>query len=67
MNAGALAIQGKKLNGERIANLGKMSECPALRFIYSHDRSAYSAARENVNQFWEYINRSQTYECGNGD
>jgi hypothetical protein len=26
MNAGASAIQGKKLSGERIANLGKMSE-----------------------------------------
>ncbi len=30
MNAWASAIQGKKLSGERIANLGKMSECPAL-------------------------------------
>ncbi len=30
MNAGASAIQGKKLSGERIANLEKMSECPAL-------------------------------------
>jgi hypothetical protein len=26
MNAGASAIQGKKLSGERIANLEKMSE-----------------------------------------
>ena len=30
LNAWALAIQGKKLSGERIANLEKMSECPAL-------------------------------------
>jgi len=30
LNAWASAIQGKKLSGERIANLGKMSECPAL-------------------------------------
>ncbi len=30
MNAWASAIQGKKLSGERIANLEKMSECPAL-------------------------------------
>ena len=29
LNAWASAIQGKK-SGERIANLGKMSECPAL-------------------------------------
>jgi hypothetical protein len=30
MNAGASAIHGKKLSGERIANFEKMSECPAL-------------------------------------
>ncbi len=30
MNAWASAIQGKKLSGERIVNLEKMSECPAL-------------------------------------
>jgi hypothetical protein len=28
-------IQGKKLSGERIANLEKMSECPALPFSSS--------------------------------
>ncbi len=33
MNAGASAIQGKKLSGERIANLKKMSECPALSIL----------------------------------
>jgi hypothetical protein len=32
MNAGASAIQGKKLSEERIANLEKMSECPAQSF-----------------------------------
>ncbi len=38
MNAWASAIQGKKLNGERIANLEKMSECPASdnTEIFSH-------------------------------
>jgi hypothetical protein len=35
--------------------------------IYSHNRSAYSAAGKNVNRSWEYINRSQTHECGNWD
>jgi hypothetical protein len=31
MNAWASAIQSKNLSGEQIANLEKMSECPALR------------------------------------
>jgi hypothetical protein len=36
------------------------------RFIYSRDRSAYSATENMcVDQSWEYINRSQTHECGN--
>ncbi len=35
--------------------------------IYSHDRSADSAAGKNVDRSWEYINRSQTHECGNWD
>jgi hypothetical protein len=34
-------------------------------FLYSHDRSAYSAAVKYVDRFWEYLNRSQTHECGN--
>jgi hypothetical protein len=38
-----------------------------LWFIYSHDRSAYSSAGKYVDWSWEYINRSQTHECGNGD
>ncbi len=29
------------------------------RFIYSQDRSAYSAAGKYVDRFWEYINRSR--------
>jgi hypothetical protein len=41
--------------------------CACERFIYSQDRSAYSAAGKYVDRFWEYINRSQTYECGNRD
>ncbi len=39
--------------------------CVCERFIYSHNRSAYSAAGKYVDQSWEYINRSQTHECGN--
>ncbi len=38
--------------------------CVCERFIYSHDRSASSAAG---NMSWEYINRSQTHECENWD
>ena len=38
-----------------------------LWFIYSHDRSAYSSAGKYVDWSWEYINRSQTHECGNWD
>ncbi len=41
--------------------------CVCVRFIYSHDRSAYSAAGKYVNWSWDYINRSQTRECGNWD
>ncbi len=37
------------------------------RFINFQDRSAYSAAGKCVDQSWEYINRSQTHECGNWD
>ncbi len=37
------------------------------RFIYSHNRSGYSAAGKYVDQSWEYIKRSQTHECGNWD
>jgi hypothetical protein len=41
--------------------------CVCERFIYSQDRSAYSAAGKNVDPSWEYINRSQTQECGKWD
>ncbi len=41
--------------------------CVCERFIYSHDRSAYSAARKYVDRSWEYIDRSQTHKCGNWD
>jgi hypothetical protein len=41
--------------------------CVCERFIYSHHRSAYSAAGKYVNRSWEYINRSHTHECGNRD
>ncbi len=37
------------------------------RFIHFLDRSDYSAAGKYVDRFWEYINRSQTHECGNWD
>ena len=36
-------------------------------FIYFQDRSTYSAAGKYVDQSWEYINCSQTPECGNWD
>ncbi len=35
--------------------------------IYIFPRSAYSAAGKYVGRSWEYINRSQTHECGNWD
>ncbi len=41
-----------------------LHSCFCDRFIYSHDRSAYSAAGDRS---WEYINRSQKYECGSWD
>jgi hypothetical protein len=34
-------------------------------FPGSEDRSAYSATGKYVDRSWEYINRSQTHECGN--
>ncbi len=37
------------------------------RFIYFQDQSTYFAAWKYVDQSWEYINRSQTHECGNWD
>jgi hypothetical protein len=39
----------------------------AIYTVYSQDRSAYSAAGRYVDRSWEYINRSQTHEGGNGD
>jgi hypothetical protein len=36
-------------------------------YVYSHNRSAYSAAGKYADRSWEYINRSQTHECGNWD
>jgi len=41
--------------------------CVCERFIYSHDRPAYSAAGKYVDWSWKYINRSQAHECGNWD
>ncbi len=41
--------------------------CVCERFIYSQDRSAYSAAGKQVDRFWEYLNCPQTHECGNWD
>ncbi len=34
-------------------------------YIFPGSGSAYSAAGQYVDQSWEYINRSQTHECGN--
>ncbi len=43
-----------------------LHSCFCERFIYSSDRSAYSAAGKQVGRTWEYIHidRSQTHECG---
>ncbi len=37
------------------------------RFIFFQDRSVYFAAAKYVDWSWEYLNRSQTHECGNWD
>jgi hypothetical protein len=42
-----------------------LHSCVCELFIYSHDRSAYSAAGKYVDRSWVYINRLQTHECGN--
>jgi hypothetical protein len=36
-------------------------------YMYSHDGSAYSSTGKYVDRSSEYINRSQTHECGNWD
>ncbi len=36
-------------------------------FLAVQDRFAYSAAGKYVDRFWEYINCSQTHQCGNWD
>ncbi len=36
-------------------------------YVYYQDQSAYSAAWKGVDRSWEYINCSQTHECGNWD
>ncbi len=36
-------------------------------FKYSHDRSTNFLAAERAGRLWEYINHSQTHECGNWD
>ncbi len=38
-----------------------------IYILYFQDRYAYSATGKYVDRFWEYINRSQTHECGNWD
>ncbi len=48
-------LRGKKLRS--------LSPSFRDRFIYSHDRSACSAAGKYVDWSWEYINRSQKDEC----
>ncbi len=37
------------------------------RYTYSQDQSTYFPAAEYADRFWEYVNRSQTHECGNWD
>ncbi len=36
-----------------------------FHMYYSQDRSKYFFAAESADQLWEYVNRSQTHECGN--
>ncbi len=38
-----------------------------LQNIYSHDRSAYSAAGKYVDRSWEYLNLLETHKYGNWD
>ncbi len=56
-----------KIHRKGIARSQFPHSCVSERFIYSHNRSAYSAAEKYVDRSWEYINRSQTHECGNWD
>ena len=42
-----------------------LHSCFGEQFIYSHDRSAYSAAGKYLDRSWKDINCSQTHECGN--
>ncbi len=45
-----------------------LNSCFCERFIYSHARSAYSAAGKKEDLSWDYINhRSQKHEGGNWD
>ncbi len=37
------------------------------QFIYSQDWSTYFPAAEKADRLWEYMNPSQTHECGNWD
>jgi hypothetical protein len=41
--------------------------CVGERFIYSQDRSTYFLQQNRQINPWEYINCSQTHECGNWD
>ncbi len=41
--------------------------CVSERFIDSQDSSTYFPAAEKADRLWEYINPSQTHECGNWD
>jgi hypothetical protein len=42
-----------------------LNSCVCERFIYSHDRSVYSAAGKHVDRSRGYVIRSQAHECGN--
>ncbi len=54
MNAGASAIQGKKLSGERIANLEKMSECPALVKTLETNVSSFNVIQIYLNKITQF-------------
>jgi hypothetical protein len=55
----------------RIVHLSKKKSSAFFLYQYIHVSvsdlwSAYFAAGKYVDRSWEYINRSQTHECGNG-
>jgi hypothetical protein len=57
------------ISGNCAASVPISTSCVSERFIYFQDQSTYFPAAASVclDRSWEYINRSQTHECGNWD